>query len=71
MRRGFDALVLPRNYGKERNGRIFRNESFGSTPVAIAKHIKEGELWINVGFTSLAAVWAFFQNDGVAYLVDV
>jgi len=40
--------------------------------VAIAKHIKEeGELWIDTGSTPLAAVWAFFQNDGVALLVDV
>jgi hypothetical protein len=47
----------------ERNARIFRNEA--KSMVAIAKHIKEeGELWIDAGFTPLAVVWAFFQNDG-------
>jgi hypothetical protein len=70
-RRGFDALVLLVSWElwKERNARIFRNEA--KSMVAIAKHIKEeGELWIDAGFTPLAAVWAFFQNDGVTLLVD-
>jgi hypothetical protein len=38
-----------------------------STAAAIAKRIHdEGSQWIDAGFTPLAAVWAFFDNAGVA-----
>jgi hypothetical protein len=50
---------------RERNARIFRNEV--STAAVIAKRIHdEGRQWIDEGFTPLAALWAFFDNAGVA-----
>jgi hypothetical protein len=51
-RRGFDSLVLLVSWEvwKERNARIH----------------DEGSQWIDADFTSLAAVWAFFDNAGIA-----
>jgi hypothetical protein len=69
--RGFDALVLLVSWElwKERNARIFRNEV--RSLLTITNQIKEeGELWIQAGFSHLAAVWTFSQNVTVASLGD-